>query len=144
MKYLTPIVLTMTFFVTLLASPGHSEEDPFTNVNCKAARTQLEMNYCADVSFKAADKELNITYQGLRRSLKQDQKKHLDNKVNREQQLIDAQLAWISYRDLDCKFNADLFKGGSIASLIYSGCQKTHTQQRTIILRKYVYDLDDV
>lgn len=131
MKYTTPVLMA-SFVLTLLASPGHGEKDPFTNINCKAASTQLEMNYCANLSFKAADQELNQIYRQLRNTFKQTKQN------TQEPKLIEAQLAWLKYRDLDCKFSADRFKGGSIAPLIYSGCKETLTKQRTTILKNYL------
>ncbi|MCY7407280.1 MAG: DUF1311 domain-containing protein [Alkalinema sp. CAN_BIN05] len=131
MNYLIP-ALTMTLVVTALALPGHSEKDPLTNINCKAAMTQRDMNYCADLSFKAADQKLNQIYRQLRNTFKQTKQN------TQEPKLIDAQLAWLKYRDLDCKFRADRFKGGSIAPLIYSSCQETLTKQRTTLLIGYL------
>ena len=131
MNYLIP-ALTMTLAATIVALPGHSEKDPFANINCKAASTQLEMNYCANLSFKAADRELNQIYQQLRNTFKQTKQN------TQEPQLIEAQLAWLKYRDLDCKFSADRFKGGSIAPLMYSSCQETLTKQRTTLLKSYL------
>lgn len=132
MKYTTPALMAAAFVLTLLASPSHGEKAPFTNINCKAASTQLEMNYCANLSFKAADQELNQIYRQLRNTFKQTKQN------TQEPQLINAQLAWLKYRDLDCKFSADRFKGGSIAPLIYSSCKETLTKQRTIILKNYL------
>ena len=131
MKNITPALMA-SFVLTLLASPGHSEKDPFANINCKAASTQLEMNYCANLSFQAADQELNQIYRQLRNTFKQTKQN------TQEPQLINAQLAWLQYRDLDCKFSADRFKGGSIAPLIYSGCKETLTKQRTTLLKNYL------
>ena len=131
MNYLIP-ALTMTLVATALALPGHSEKDAFANINCKATSTQLEMNHCANLSYKAADRELNQIYRQLRNTFKQTKQN------TQEPQLIDAQLAWLKYRDLDCKFSADRFKGGSIAPLIYSSCQETLTKQRTTLLKSYL------
>ncbi len=131
MNSITPALMA-SFVLTLLASPGHSEKAPFTKINCKAANTQIEMNYCADLSFKAADQELNQIYQQLRNTFKQTKQN------TQEPQLINAQLAWLRYRDLDCKFSTDRFKGGSMAPLIYSGCKETLTKQRTTILKNYL------
>jgi len=122
----------MTLVATALALPGHSEKDAFANINCKATSTQLEMNHCANLSYKAADRELNQIYRQLRNTFKQTKQN------TQEPQLIDAQLAWLKYRDLDCKFSADRFKGGSIAPLIYSSCQETLTKQRTTLLKSYL------
>lgn len=126
------MVLTMISIVTLMAAPGQTEANPFANLDCKAASTQLEMNHCAYLSFQSADQELNRVYRQLRNAGKQSEQKDPDP------QLTNAQLAWIKYRDLDCKFSADRFKGGSIAPLMYSSCKETLTKQRTTILKSYL------
>ena len=126
------MVLTIISIVTLLTAPGQTEEDPFANLDCKVANTQLEMNRCAYLSLQAADQELNQVYRQLRDALKQSKQDAPDR------QLTNAQLAWIKYRDLDCKFSADRFKGGSIAPMMYNSCKETLTKQRTAVLKSYL------
>ena len=132
MKYLTPIALTMASIVLSLAAPGKAEADPVVNINCKAPMTQLDMNRCAYLSFQAADQELNRVYRQFRNAGKQSKQEAQDS------QLTNAQLAWIKYRDLDCKFSADRFKGGSMAPMMYNLCKETLTQQRTTVLKSYL------
>jgi uncharacterized protein YecT (DUF1311 family) len=121
----TAIILSTAF----VASPALTQNEDFDDVDCKKASTQLEMNHCAYKSFKAADTELNQVYRQLRNNYKG---------TAQDRQLVDAQLAWIKFRDTDCKFSADRFKGGSIAPLIYSGCQEGLTKERIRSLNNYL------
>ncbi len=120
------LTVTSTLSSTLIAIPAQSQEPA---IDCKAAKTQMAMNYCAYQDFKAADAELNQVYRQLRKSYKG---------MAQDRQLVDAQLVWIKFRDADCKFSADRFKGGSIAPLIYSGCQTNLTKQRIESLKTYL------
>lgn len=130
MKTLTQGILSAVIVSTaLVASPIRAQDVDLDQVDCKNAKTQVEMNYCAHKDFKAADAELNKVYRQLRSKYKGDPQ---------ENQLIDAQLAWLKFRDMDCKFSADRFKGGSIAPLIYSGCQRGLTIERIRSLKNYL------
>lgn len=135
MKILTQGILSAATLSTailstaLVVSPSLAQDEGFKNIDCKKAKTQLEMNYCGYQDFKAADAELNRVYQQLRSKYKGSPQ---------DRQLVDAQLAWIKFRDTDCKFSADRFKGGSIAPLIYSGCQSGLTKERTRSLKNYL------
>jgi uncharacterized protein YecT (DUF1311 family) len=110
------------------------EQQPVTSqpLNCQAAQTQMEMNRCADQAAQVADGELNWVYRRVR-------SKYRGSRL--EQQLIDAQLAWIRFRDLTCAFDRNRFAGGSIAPMIYSQCLERTTRQQTEELKKYLKEV---
>lgn len=56
--------------------------------------------------------------------------------------LKDAERAWLSYRDIQCKAAAHEYEGGSMAPMIYSDCLKTLTDQRIDALKKIYEDGD--
>ncbi len=96
--------------------------------DCTAAVTQQDMNQCAGSSLDQADAELNQTYaQAL------DKARYMDAnaKAGAEDALRTAQRAWISFRDAACTLEALPFEGGSIQSMIYSGCMDRLTRART-------------
>ncbi len=109
----------------LLAAP--------TNVNCQSPETQTEMNICASREAETADRRLNQVY-------KQLQSKVTDSQSKKE--LIDAETAWIKFRDRDCQFAAGLNRGGSMASMVQSQCVADLTRQRTKQLEDYIKNLD--
>jgi uncharacterized protein YecT (DUF1311 family) len=112
------IVLAAVF---LPALAGHSAtDDLFKNLNCKTAKTQIEMNYCADRDFKIADAKLNTLYRSLFNS--SDQKTQALLKT--------AERDWIAYRDAECALEAAASEGGSIAPMEYSLCLTEKTAAR--------------
>ncbi len=131
MKTLSQGILSAVMLSTaLVASPTLTQDIDLDQVDCKKAKTQVELNYCGHKYFKAADAELNQVYRQLRSNYK--------DTPQQDSQLVDAQLAWLQFRDTDCKFSADRFKGGSIAPLIYSSCKTGLTKERIRSLRNYL------
>jgi uncharacterized protein YecT (DUF1311 family) len=105
---------------------------PFVHaaVDCANANDQATMNQCAGQAFKAADKELNTLYQQVTGRLK-------DNPDGKKL-LVNAQRAWISFRDAECKFSASGVDGGSVYPLIYSDCLTAMTKTRVEALKQYL------
>lgn len=109
----------------LLAAP--------TNANCQSPETQTEMNICAGRDTEVADRRLNQVYKQLQAKVSDSQSK---------KELVDAETAWIKFRDRDCQFAAGLNRGGSIASMVQSQCVADLTRQRTKQLENYLKNLN--
>lgn len=92
---------------------------------CANPQTQTEMTRCAADAYKAADVVLNQVYQKLVAKLDDEEKA----------QLKEAQTAWLKYRDTNCEFVADQYKGGTMRPMIYAGCLADVTKNRTSELR---------
>jgi uncharacterized protein YecT (DUF1311 family) len=92
---------------------------------CDEARTQVEMNECADREYKKADAELNRVYQQLMRA-----------SGGKDAKLKAAQLAWIKFRDAQCDYEAAFNEGGSMQPMTYSFCLADVTGARTKQLRE--------
>jgi uncharacterized protein YecT (DUF1311 family) len=107
---------------------GQTDQRIASQVNCAKAITQADLNVCASQATKSADRNLNQVYQTLIAKL--DQK----GKVK----LIDAQLAWIKFRDKACEFESSRYEGGSITPLIYSSCIKNLTERRIKDIEGYL------
>lgn len=99
-------------------------------VDCANANDQATMNQCAGQAFKAADKELNTLYQQITGRLK-------DNPEGKKL-LVNAQRAWVSFRDAECKFSASGVAGGSVYPLVYSSCLTAVTKARVETLKQYL------
>ena len=130
--------------LALLSLPviSHSQESA---INCKNATTQREINICAQREAQTADKKLNNTYQILQRRLAQDLRQGGTAQINyakqRYQKLINAQNAWIKFRDTSCEYERSAYEGGSIAPTIYYGCITKSTARRTADLQEYIQQL---
>lgn len=99
-------------------------------LDCSKAITQKDLNECAARDAKVADRRLNQVYQRLIAKQSGSQKA----------KLVEAQLAWIKFRDKACDFAYGRSGGGSIAPLHYSGCLRSLTIQRTKDLESYLED----
>lgn len=130
-----------------------STESPVPGWNCDDPMVQQEMNWCAGQDYAAADAELNAQWKITASIMKErDTGMEADfGPINpstpREdaaarmaytghfQSLLEAQRAWLAYRDAQCRLEGYSFLGGSAQPMIVSGCLATITRQRTQELR---------
>lgn len=101
------------------------------NIDCESANTTVEMNFCADKDFAAADKSLNTAY---RSAIAEVKGRNLDPPYSAKQfedALRASQRAWIAFRDADCK---DLvpqeWSGGTGTTSAVLSCMTEKTKQR--------------
>jgi uncharacterized protein YecT (DUF1311 family) len=121
------VLLLMTCAGFSAAGQKKEPDDP-----CPGAQSQAEMNQCAGKAYKAADAELNQVYQKLVAMLDDEEKA----------QLKDVETAWLKYRDVNCAFVADQFKGGSIRPMIHAFCLADMTKNRTTEIKNQIKDRD--
>ncbi len=121
--------LAITFLLLFVMASGAAlgqrkkKSDP-----CANPLTQFDMNQCAGKAYRAADETMNQVYGKLFSMLNDDEKA----------QLREAQLAWLKYRDTNCEFVADEYKGGSIRPLIQATCLAEMTKKRTTELKTQI------
>ncbi|MFN3868295.1 MAG: lysozyme inhibitor LprI family protein, partial [Hyphomicrobiaceae bacterium] len=117
--------------------PALAESEP--QIDCANASSTLEMNFCADKDFTAADKALNAAYQ---RALKAvpgmaDGASDRFSARNWEKALRDSQRAWLAYRDAECREHIPMFWGGGTGTTVaVIGCLTALTNARTKELRE--------
>jgi uncharacterized protein YecT (DUF1311 family) len=90
-------------------------------------QSQQEMNQQAYKDFQTADKELNVAYAKLKKGLRD---------ATMRAKLVNAQRAWLKFRDAESAFWASQMEGGSAYPLLYSGQQATLTRERTKELKE--------
>ncbi len=112
-----------------LMSIGVSAQKPEPKP-CEEAQTQTDMSICWGNEYKKADAKLNQTYKQLAAKLDEDEKAQLKN----------AETAWLKYRDANCEFVGDQYKGGSIRPMIYAMCMADMTTNRTTELKHQIED----
>ncbi len=132
MKRLLSIVFLGSFIANFTVCINSSLAKPpmviSQNVKCKPDGNTLEMRQCAADQYAIADQKLNQTYQQLIRQLS----------TQRKQRLIEAQRAWISFRDKTCEFESSQMLGGSAEPLLRTTCLTRVTQQRVQDLQNYL------
>jgi uncharacterized protein YecT (DUF1311 family) len=123
--------LAVTFIFLLVATgAGTLAQKQKQPEPCADMQTQAEMNICWGNQYKAADAQLNKTYQKLVARLDAEEKAQLRN----------VEATWLKYRDANCEFVADQYKGGSIRPMIYAMCMADMTTNRTTELKHQIED----
>jgi uncharacterized protein YecT (DUF1311 family) len=97
---------------------------------CVDAVDQVTMNACADGAFKQSDKKLNELYRQIETRLKDD--------ANTKRLLVQAQQAWIRFRDAECSFQTSASAGGTVAPMLVSMCLDGLTQSRVKDFESYL------
>jgi len=95
-----------------------------------ASGVTLQMVECSQYLRKAADKELNELYQQLLH-------KH-GRGSTAGKKLIDAQRAWIPFRDATCDYESEGYTGGSLHGAMVLSCLADHTKRRSTELKAYL------
>ncbi|WP_436160163.1 lysozyme inhibitor LprI family protein [Mesorhizobium sp. LjRoot246] len=117
MRLLLSSLATLTLAVPLSVSVARAADD------CANAQDQTTMNECAGKSFDAADKKLNDAYKQIGERFKDD--------AASKKLLVDAQRAWVAFRDAECKFQGGPREmAGTMYPMVVLGCQESLTDDR--------------
>ena len=127
MRLLTTFALAVLTLCTA-AFAQDQKKDP-----CAEAQTQTDMNICWGKEYKAADAQLNAVYREFTSKLSPEERA----------QLKTAQLAWLKFRDANCEFVADEYKGGSIRPMIAAICLADVTRARTSELKAQMKEREE-
>ncbi|MEL7189923.1 MAG: lysozyme inhibitor LprI family protein [Pseudomonadota bacterium] len=127
-----------------LSSPAATEEPYLPRCNQEAANRgiQQEMNICAHREYMIADKALNdqwaITYAKMKERDESWSKSALDNddRPGWRESLLNAQRAWITFRDAHCQVDGYTARGGSLEPLLVATCKTALTEARTAQLKE--------
>ena len=114
------------------------EQNNVTSDPCEST-SGMGQQECAAKKMEIADKELNTIYKALLAKLREiDGVEGGETGRYPKKGLIDAQRAWIKYRDANCDFYGDIYGGApawrSAESL---NCRTEMTEGRTKELQKY-------
>lgn len=124
MKILVSLLIAVTLMTVTIAAQKQKPKP------CEDAQTQADMNICWGNEYKKADAALNKSYQQLAGMLNDDEKV----------QLKTAETAWLKYRDANCEFVGDQYKGGSMRPMIVAMCLADVTSNRTTEIKNQIKD----
>jgi uncharacterized protein YecT (DUF1311 family) len=135
------LIRRTTYFIAAVALLAFAEPAVADDIDCANAQSTVEMNFCADKDYQAADKALNATYDKALKSVRsRDMEKPYDAK-SFEEALRGTQRAWVAYRDADCKdVEAQIWTNGTGATSAILGCMTAKTLQRTKDLKEQFED----
>jgi uncharacterized protein YecT (DUF1311 family) len=122
--------------VLLLATPALAQE-----VDCSAPQAQVEMTFCAEQGWLAADAELNQAWDRAKataQSLDADQPATMRGIW---QALLDGQRAWITYRDKTCEAEGGFMRGGTAEPMVIYACRERLTWIRVDELDTFAHGL---
>jgi uncharacterized protein YecT (DUF1311 family) len=127
-KFITALILGAIALSSHHVTTNKSEKLMAETIKCNKSGTTIEMKQCAAEEYKIADQKLNLVYKQLISQLKGEQKKRL----------IDAEVAWINFRDKSCNFESADALGGTLEGLIYANCLVRMTNDRTTYFENYI------
>ncbi len=123
-----------------LVMQAATEVPPGTDWNCDNPMQQQEMNWCAAREFEEADRLLNLAWSKARaHTLEQDAQfaqyqPDGDGRPGHFASLLEAQRAWLTYRDAHCRLDGYSARGGTLEPLLASTCKTALTKARTVEL----------
>jgi len=107
-----------------------TREEIETHYNSGCDSSNMEwVNLCANYGFVSADMKLNELYKKLRGNLQG---------TNAEKKLIQAQRAWIEFRDTSCAYESDAYTTGRWLHATTQSCKATFTKKRNDQLKEYL------
>jgi uncharacterized protein YecT (DUF1311 family) len=125
----------LTLAVIAIAANAASVTPQFTP-NCKDPQSNLEMRMCADQELKQADVELNEIYtRAIAAAREQTRAGREYGSPDLEALLREGERRWIAFREADCRYQYELYHGGTIAPLVELQCRLDLTKARAKELR---------
>lgn len=110
---------------------------PEARVDCEKAVSTPDLNHCAALEQEKVERKLNAAYQKLVQQLTQPDTE-LDDYTAMRQKLLEAQRAWIRFREADCAVQYAMHASATISTLIHIGCMQERAEQRIKELENYV------
>lgn len=126
-------LLFVAGFVSLLAAPAFAQD---LKIDCSKAEAQMEMNYCADKDYAAADKALNAQWTLTKKAAAVADSYREKAEQAGEKTLLKSQRAWIEYRDATCEVAGYPMRGGTGEPYLVLVCLRSVTEARTAELRE--------
>ena len=117
---------------------------PNPDWNCDDPMVQQEMNWCAAQEYRKADRALNRQWKETAAAMKardavwQRDVEMKDARPGFFATLLEAQRAWLKYRDTHCRAEGYYARLGSLEPLLVSTCLTALTKARTAQLRELV------
>ena len=118
------------------------ESQEMSGFDCQDPQAQAQLNVCSWRDYLRADIELNRSWSQLQAQYRESRPGVRGHPQSQFGLLLDAQRAWLSYRDKHCDGEAEGFAGGTMQPLIRNSCRTRITRNRTAELKQIVEDRD--
>lgn len=110
-------------------------------LDCENAMTQADMNQCAFEDYQVADAELNVQWKKSAAAMRlrdENFESEYDTRSGYFETMLEAQRAWLAYRDAHCRSEGYFARGGSMEPLLVSSSLAHLTRLRTTQLSELV------
>ncbi len=142
----TLVLLLFLSSISLVDQPTGPSQNPCE----EQPASQRQMNDCAAFEYRRADTRLNNVYRKAMEYMTDDQaraeKRGDQQQIEYEKtsvgSLKQADRAWLTYRDLQCKAAGQQYEGGSMRPMIEWQCMTTLTEHRIADLKSIYEDGD--
>ena len=104
----------------------------------EGGHSTLGMTSCLNAEADVWDGFLNVEYKATRDWAKradEDEAEYFPGFAVRAEKLLEAQRAWIVFRDAECALDYAEWGSGSMRNIAYADCRLTMTAERTIDFR---------
>lgn len=124
--------MSLMIVAITLSSIGSTQaiatDPPLPNIDCTSATSNIELKYCAEQAYQAAERELNQTYE------------HVLTRLNlqEQQRLREIQQSWTGFRDHNCELEVYPTREGTGYGLFLHQCLERMTKARTLDLENYL------
>ena len=112
--------LILLICVAGLSTKAHSQHMNSKDSPCKTVVVTVDLANCLWNAWKAEDHKLNNYYQVVSRHTQ-------DSELEKLRQ---AEKAWITFRDLNCDAERELYDGGTARGPAYNACLEAMTRHR--------------
>lgn len=106
-------------------------------LDCDKAVNTIELNDCASIEKEKVESQLNATYKSVIQKLEHPEPEVADDYWATKKALVEAQRAWVKFREADCDAIYTWHRGGTIRTVMYIGCMQAHAEQRIKELKEY-------
>lgn len=135
-------MITMLLLPLLLQS---AEPRPDCNQTAADQGVQQAINQCAYRDYLIADADMNAQWKQTAAIMKARDTEfaasasaEFDKREGHFKSLLEAQRAWLRYRDAHCRLDGYTARGGSMEPMLVSFCKSHLTRQRTEQLKALV------
>ena len=119
--------MRLAMIVCLVAGPAWAQD-----VDCSQAEAQVELTFCAEQDWIAADEDLNAAYKAAMAVMNRVDENLGVGDEAAEEFLRQAQRDWVAFRDNACAAEAYPMHGGSAEPMVIYGCRARLTEERTM------------
>ncbi|PXX41575.1 lysozyme inhibitor LprI family protein [Undibacterium pigrum] len=105
-------------------------------IDCNKASNTMEINECASIEQQKVEAKLNQVYQRVLKGMEKDYASD-GNFADMKKAFVNAQRAWIKFREADCDAVYQKNIGGTIRNVMHISCMQARAKTRIAELEDF-------